>query len=55
MGEDDPGTPVAASRAIHERIKGSELLIIRAAAHLSNLERPAEFTQALTGFLATVG
>jgi 3-oxoadipate enol-lactonase len=55
VGEDDPGTPVAASRAIHERIRGSELVIIKAAAHLSNLERPAEFTQALMGFLATVG
>jgi 3-oxoadipate enol-lactonase len=55
VGEDDPGTPVAASRAIHERIRGSELLIIRAAAHLSNLEQPEEFNRAITGFLGRVG
>jgi 3-oxoadipate enol-lactonase len=52
VGEDDPGTPVAASRAIHERIKDSELVIIPSAAHLSNMEQPEAFTRALTGFLA---
>src|SRR5688500_7138286 len=51
VGEDDPGTPVAASRAIHERIKDSELVIIPSAAHLSNMEQPEAFTRALTGFL----
>ena len=52
VGEEDQGTPVAASRVIHERIKGSELVIIPAAAHLSNMEQPEAFTAALTGFLA---
>jgi len=52
VGEDDPGTPVAASRVIHERVKGSDLVIIKAAAHLSNLEQPAEFNRAVTTFLA---
>jgi 3-oxoadipate enol-lactonase len=51
VGEDDPGTPVAASRAIHERIKGSELVILKSAAHLSNLEQPEAFTKALLDFL----
>jgi len=55
VGEDDQGTPVAASRTIQERIKGSELVIIPAAAHLSNMEQPEAFTQALNGFLAKVG
>lgn len=54
VGEEDQGTPVAASRAIHEQIKGSELAIIKAAAHLSNMERPEEFTRIITGFLAKV-
>jgi 3-oxoadipate enol-lactonase len=55
VGEDDPGTPVAASRVIHEQIKGSELVILKSAAHLSNLEQPEAFNQALTAFLQKVG
>jgi 3-oxoadipate enol-lactonase len=51
VGEEDQGTPVAASRVMNERIKGSELVIIPSAAHLSNLEQPEAFTEALTGFL----
>jgi len=49
VGEEDQGTPVAASRTIHERIGGSQLVIIKSAAHLSNVEQPEEFTRALTG------
>jgi 3-oxoadipate enol-lactonase len=52
VGEDDQGTPVAASRTIHERIRGSELTIIPSAAHLSNLEQPERFNRAITGLLA---
>jgi len=52
VGEDDAGTPVAASRAIHERIKGSELVILKSASHLSNLEQAEAFTRAVTEFLA---
>jgi 3-oxoadipate enol-lactonase len=55
VGEDDPGTPVAASRVIHEQIQGSELVILKSAAHLSNLEQPEAFNQALTGFLQKIG
>ncbi len=51
VGEDDPGTPVAASRTIHERIPGSQLVVIPDASHLSNLEQPEAFTQALMSFL----
>ena len=54
VGEDDQGTPVAASRTIHEQIKGSELVILKSAAHLSNLEQPQAFNGALTSFLARV-
>jgi 3-oxoadipate enol-lactonase len=52
VGEDDPGTPVAASRAIHERIRGSELVILESASHLSNMEQPEAFNRAVTTFLA---
>lgn len=52
VGEEDQGTPVAASRAIQERIRGAELVILKGASHLSNMEQPAAFTSALTDFLA---
>jgi 3-oxoadipate enol-lactonase len=54
VGEEDQGTPVAASKVMHERIKGSELVIIPSAAHLANLEQPEAFTGAVTGFLSKV-
>ena len=55
VGEDDPGTPVAASRLIAESIKGARLEIISSAAHLSNIERPEAFNRSLSGFLEKVG
>ncbi|HET6283628.1 MAG TPA: alpha/beta fold hydrolase [Polyangia bacterium] len=51
VGKDDPGTPVAMSRTIHENAPGSELVVIESAAHLSNIEQPQVFNQALTRFL----
>ena len=51
VGEQDPGTPVAMAREIHENLPGSELAIIPSAAHLSNLEQPEAFNRALSGFL----
>jgi 3-oxoadipate enol-lactonase len=51
VGEQDVGTPVAMSRAIHDAIPGSELVVIPSASHLSNLEQPAAFNKALAGFL----
>jgi 3-oxoadipate enol-lactonase len=55
VGEEDQGTPVAASRVMHEKIGGSELVILRSASHLSNLEQPEEFTRAITAFLGRLG
>jgi pimeloyl-ACP methyl ester carboxylesterase len=54
VGEDDPGTPVAASKTIAQAIKGARLEIIPSAAHLSNMEQPEAFNRALSGFLASV-
>jgi 3-oxoadipate enol-lactonase len=51
VGEDDPGTPVAASEAMHERIPGSRLMVLPAAAHLSNVAQPEAFNNALMEFL----
>jgi 3-oxoadipate enol-lactonase len=55
VGEQDVGTPVAMSRAIQEAIPGSDLVILPSASHLSNLEQPAAFNQALLDFLARAG
>jgi 3-oxoadipate enol-lactonase len=51
VGEDDPGTPVSASQAIHKQIKGSELVILKSAAHLSNIEQQDAFNAAVSDFL----
>jgi 3-oxoadipate enol-lactonase len=51
VGKDDPGTPVAMAEDIHRALPGSELVVIPSAAHLSNLEQPEAFNQALGGFL----
>ena len=51
VGEDDPGTPVAMSKEIHENAPGSKLVVLPKAAHLSNIEQPAAFNRALDEFL----
>ncbi|MBE0613409.1 MAG: alpha/beta fold hydrolase [Burkholderiales bacterium] len=51
VGKDDPGTPVAMAEEIHGALPGSKLVIIPSAAHLSNLEQPDLFNQALGEFI----
>ncbi len=51
VGEDDPGTPVSASKAMHERIAGSELEVLPSARHLSNVEQAEAFNATLLKFL----
>ncbi|MFW6099051.1 MAG: alpha/beta fold hydrolase, partial [Thermodesulfobacteriota bacterium] len=51
VGEDDPGTPVSESEAMHERIPGSRLEVLPHAAHLSNIEQANAFNDHLMGFL----
>ena len=51
VGEDDPGTPVAASEAIHQRIQNSKLAVLPSAAHLCNIEQADAFNAALLPFL----
>jgi 3-oxoadipate enol-lactonase len=51
-GDQDPGTPPAMSKEIHEHAPGSKLVMIPQAAHLANLENPAAFTRAMQEFLA---
>jgi len=51
VGEHDKITPPIAAEFLHENINGSELVIIKKAGHLSNLENPEEFNKALLHFL----
>jgi 3-oxoadipate enol-lactonase len=51
VGEDDPGTPVSASEAIHDLIVDSKLVVFPSAAHLSNIEQAKAFNSALLEFL----
>ena len=52
VGTDDEYTPVGDAEYMHERIPDSTLAVIDGAAHMPNLERPAEFNAALRKFLA---
>ena len=51
VGEDDPGTPVAAHEVMHEKIEGSELVVIPNALHFSNVEQKHAFNDAYMAFL----
>lgn len=52
VGADDLGTPREMAEAIVQAIEGSRLEVIEAAAHLSNIEQPAQFNRLLKAFLA---
>jgi 3-oxoadipate enol-lactonase len=54
VGAEDDLTPIADARAIAALVPGAELVVIDGAAHLPNLERPADFDAALAGLLARV-
>ncbi len=54
VGEDDPGTPVSASEAMHQRIPNSKLVIIPGARHLSNVEQSETFNAHLLAFLKSL-
>ena len=47
VGDEDTITPLADARAMYGAIAGAELAVIPRAGHLSNLESPDEFTNAL--------
>lgn len=53
MGADDEFTPVADAEAMHATLPDSTLHVIEGSAHMPNLERPAEFNEALATFLTT--
>jgi|ERR1022692_4032152 pimeloyl-ACP methyl ester carboxylesterase len=55
VGADDEYTPVSDAEFMHNQIRDSVLTIIDGAAHMPNLERPAEFNTALRQFLVRAG
>lgn len=52
VGEEDMLTPRADAQVLAGGIKGSELVVLPHAGHLSNLETPAAFSAALAQFLS---
>jgi len=52
VGESDIVTPPAVSEEMHRAIPGSQLVGIKGAGHLSNLEQPVAFNEALARFLS---
>jgi pimeloyl-ACP methyl ester carboxylesterase len=53
VGDQDAITPPPLSEQMHAGIHGSELVVIPGAGHMSNMEQPAAFTDALGRFLDT--
>jgi 3-oxoadipate enol-lactonase len=53
-GAEDVLTPPAESEAMAAAIPGAELVMVPGAGHLSNLEAPMAFTDALTRFLGRI-
>jgi 3-oxoadipate enol-lactonase len=54
-GAHDIGAPPAMAQAIAERVRGAELVTLAEASHISVVEQPAAFAQAVDAFLARVG
>jgi 3-oxoadipate enol-lactonase len=50
VGRHDPSTPPAAGEWIAQNIKGAKLVTLEAA-HISNIEQPKAYTDAVIGFL----
>lgn len=51
VGDEDAITPRALSEEMHQSISGAELVVIPGAGHMSNMEQPDAFNQALSRFL----
>jgi 3-oxoadipate enol-lactonase len=52
VGDQDPGMPVARAEEMQQRMTGSDLVVLEAASHLSNVEQAEAFTDALQEFLS---
>jgi 3-oxoadipate enol-lactonase len=52
VGEEDEATPPAQAQELHNAMSRSELVMLREAAHLSNVEQPEAFSSAVLAFLS---
>jgi pimeloyl-ACP methyl ester carboxylesterase len=52
VGEQDLGTPPEMAHQIHANLPNSQLVLIKEAAHIANIEQPGVFNRALTEFMA---
>jgi 3-oxoadipate enol-lactonase len=55
VGEHDLATPPPMAHAMHERLAGSELMVLRGAAHIGNIEQADAFNAAALSFLMRAG
>ena len=53
VGREDPACTLAQSQVLENEIPGAVLHVIDDAAHLANIEKPAQFTQLLFDFIST--
>ncbi len=51
-GDQDAITPPDVARAMHEKIRGSQLRIFTGSGHMSPMEQPSQVNAAITDFLA---
>src|SRR5712691_4189358 len=54
VGEQDTLTPPSVAQEYVAQIPGAQLVVIQHAGHLSNLEQPEAFLQAMRGFLGSI-
>jgi pimeloyl-ACP methyl ester carboxylesterase len=54
VGEDDAFTPVPDAELMHRAIPDSTLVVIKDAGHITNLEQPEIFNDALSSWLAAI-
>ncbi|WP_327129464.1 alpha/beta fold hydrolase [Streptomyces sp. NBC_01727] len=54
VGSDDEFTPVEDAQLMHKLVQGSTLAVIEGAGHMPNLERTAEFNEALRNLLRSI-
>ncbi len=55
VGRDDALTPLPTAEKLTVGVPGAKMVIIEKAGHLSNLEQPDGFNQAVRAFLAALG
>jgi 3-oxoadipate enol-lactonase len=53
-GEHDPACTVAQGTVLHRLIDGSKMVVLKDAAHLSNIEQPAAFNRTVREFIDSV-